>query len=77
MAEWGIMEISEGYFKSIQDNLSDARGKIIDLEEAIEQLGLGHQIQAKITEMRKKRAAWKAEDERRRAGYCSLDKKEA
>ena len=60
-----IMEISRGYHEAILENLSEARGKIIDLEEAIEELGLGHQINAKIAEMREKRAAWKAEDEKR------------
>lgn len=61
-----IMEISRGYLSSVQENLSEARCKVIDLEEAIEELGLGHQIQAKITEMREQRAAWRAEDEKRR-----------
>ena len=61
-----IMEISRGYHESILKNLSEARGKVLDLEEAVKVLGLEHQVNAKIAEMREQRAAWRAEDEKRR-----------
>jgi hypothetical protein len=61
-----IMEISRGYYESLHQNLSEARSAKHDLEEAIAELGLGHQINAKIAEMREQRAAWRAEDEKRR-----------